>query len=127
MAQRKDTTARDIKRKLDMVKKYINQLQDLGVESCFAYTSRRTGGIFAYVHSTLQGAFIRRIADSEQCLLHLQCKESSYLLPRLPVLLSKMNAPTIKMVLTNITRDLGLSFNGPPPSWWSHLLPYRAP
>ena len=62
----------------------------------------------------------------KQCLLHLQCEESSYLLPRLPVLLLKMNAPTVKMIFTNIPLDLGLSFNGLPPSWWPHLH-YRAP
>ena len=46
--KKKDTTARDITRKLKQIKKYVDELQVLGVKQCYVYTSTHTGGLYVY-------------------------------------------------------------------------------
>ena len=135
MAQqrKKDTTARDIKRKIEQVKKYVDQLQDLGVESCFCHISARTGGVFAYGHSTLRDVISK---SAEDIVSKMEChdhrpstndRRQAFTLPRLPVPVDEMNAPTVKTVMTNLTKDLGISFKGPCPSWWPELVRFCLP
>ena len=55
--KKKDTTARDITRKLKQIKKYVDELQVLGVKQCYVYTSTRTGGLYVYGHQEFASVF----------------------------------------------------------------------
>lgn len=121
MAQqkKKDTTARDIRRKVDQVKKYIDQLKELGVESCFCYISTKTGGVFTYGHPSLRDTFNQGYDGARMKFEEVNSGvDQDYVLPRLPVPVREMNGPTVKTAVTNLMKDLGISFSGPKPAWW---------
>ena len=46
--KKKDTTSRDIARKLKQIKKYVDELQHLGGRQCYVYSCTRTGGLQVY-------------------------------------------------------------------------------
>ena len=97
--KKKDTTARDITRKLKQIKKYVDELDALGVKQCCVYTSSRTGGLYVYGHEEFASVFKKHQSEAVENVFSADqghALKESYILPKLPAPVDSINTLTIK-------------------------------
>ena len=114
MAKRYDTTARDVKRKLAQIRKYVEQLAELDVPVGVAYGSRKTGGLCVFGDQRITGVISKHATEIIESKEWFSTTTGSTVpdtlsLPKLPKPWSKINAPTVvKAILVGVVQDLGL-------------------
>ncbi len=100
------------------------------MESCFCYTSTKTGVIFAHGNPRLHDVFPAQAANITGHMDFLETggrDKENYILPRLPVPVKEMNGPMLKTVVINLGKDLGVSFKDTQPTWWPEQVPFCNP
>ena len=119
--KKKNTTARDITRKLKQIKKYV---QVLGVKQCYVYTSTCTGCLYVYDHQQFASVFQHHLEATASMSGSDNVRET-YILSKLPRPLKEMSTLTVKSAICNLVRDLNIDWNGPRPDWWPCLVPFQ--
>ena len=137
MERKINNSARDIKRKIELVKKACAKLKELGVSMGVAYSAARTNGLYLFGDHR-----ITRVIDlhRDEILLNDEWMDDSdhdesgtdgqvqpFILPPLPAPLHQLNGLTLKTMLTGVVKDLGLTWQSDKPSWWPDEYPSRHP
>ena len=133
MARRYDTTARDVKRKLAQIRKYVEQLAELDMPVGVAYGSRKTGGLCVFGDQRITGVISKHAMEIIESKEWFSTTTGSTVpdtlsLPKLPKPWSKINAPTVKAILVGVVKDLGLPWEEDcRPEWWPEDVPFQHP
>lgn len=115
---KKDTTAQDIKRKSNSIKNMSTNCKILVWKAVFVIYWQKLEE-YLYGHPTLRKVISK---SAEDIVSKIECDDhqpsvdhqrQAYTLPRLPVPVDEMNAPTVKTVMTYLAKDLGISFKHP--------------
>ena len=129
--KRCNTNARDIKRRLDVIRAKMEDLNKLGVPCSFCHLSHWSQGLFVIgdprITAVIQG-------HAEEILHRLDSTSDEELqptkklhLPPLPGPLYHLNYRTLQSVLVDVARDLGMDWNGDVPEWWPSTVPFCNP
>ena len=122
MASRQiNNTARDIKRRVDLIVKKCNELKVLGVPAAVVYSTSKTNG-FYIVGDPRIAQVIEEYKDD--ILLNPEWMEDhteiSYtakvMLPPLPAQLSMLNGLTMKSLIRGVMKDLKLTWRSDKPT-----------
>lgn len=124
--------SRDIKRRVGVIEKKIEDLQRYGVPCAFVYATCWTGGLYVCGDKRITdqikssaSRFLETLEDSPE--EDTKVLESKFYLPYLPGKLSELNGKTICSMLIGLGKDLKISWKDNPPAWWPSTVPYRHP
>ncbi len=134
MAEKKtNNDARDIKRKLDVIKKKCAELKELGVSIAVVYSTTKTNGLFLLGDTRITNIIE---AHKEDILLNPAWSEEvqeqddpqrAIIIPPLPGPLHELNGVTLKSIIVGVVKDLGLSWSSAKPHRWPNELPFQHP
>lgn len=124
-----NTNARDIKRRLEVIKAKMDDLNELGVPCAFTYVSHWSQGLFVigddritpviqdHAGEILNGLNSTGTASPNQNLS----------LPALPGPLYHLNYRTLQSIVTAVAKDLEVHWNGEVPEWWPASVVFSNP
>ena len=131
MASRQiNNSSRDIKRRLDLIIKKVNELKVLGVPVAVAFSTKKTNGLYV-----VGDPRIAHIIDKyrDEILMNPDWMDdennvkytNTVLLPPLPAQLSMLNGLTMKNFIRGLMKDLKLTWASQKPMWWPTEIPYQ--
>lgn len=130
-----ENRSRDVRRRIEVIHKKLADLQELGIPCAFCYSSaRNTGSIFTLGDPRITDVIERHKNEilvnlSGDNLEQNECNKSEIhlILPPLPSPLEELSRPTLQSLIVGITKDLGLKWTDPTPSWWPLDVPFVHP
>jgi hypothetical protein len=129
MASRQiNNTSRDIKRRIDLITKKVNELKALGVPVAVVYSTTKTNGLYV-----LGDSRITQVIDKyrDEILMNPDWVEEDVLytttvmLAPLPAKLSMLNGLTMKVLIRGLMKDLKLTWKSEKPLWWPATIPFQ--
>lgn len=134
--------SRDAKRRIEVIKKKLQDLQEMGVPCSFCYCTPWTGGLYITGDQRI-GREVKAITN--RILASLEEEEEAeerageeeggerdrpmavFQLPRLKVPLEDLNQRTLVSMLVGIAKDIRLRWDGEQPRWWPDGIPFVHP
>ena len=115
-----NNSARDIKRKIEVISKKCEELKHLGVAVAVAYSTTKTNGLYVFEDQRIT----KVIEDhKDDVLLNPDWMKdevgssSTILLPPLPDTLQFLNGITMKALIRGIMKDLKLNWDSEKKEW----------
>ena len=127
MEKKCNTTARDVKRRLEVITTKMEDLKKLGVPCAFVHVSYWSGGLYVTgdpkITGVIQGQAQKILDELNSCDENQDEDEetthhSNISFPSLPAPLQELNRRTLECILCKITKDLKVNWSGDPPHWW---------
>ena len=125
-----NNSARDIKRKIEVISKKCEKLKHLGVAVAVAYSTTKTNGLYVFGDQRIN----KVIEDhKDDVLLNPDWMKdedevgslNTILLPPLPDTLQFLNGITMKALIRGIMKDLKLNWDSEKPEWWPTDVPFQ--
>ncbi len=136
MAMPKDKMlSRDAKRRIEVIKKKLQDLQEMGVPCSFCYCTPWTRGLYIAGDQRI-GREVKSITN--RILRSLEEEEGKkeeegdkamavFQLPRLKAPLRDLNQRALVSMLVGIAKDVRLRWDGERPKWWLGGIPFVHP
>ena len=129
MEKKCNTKARDIKRRIEVVKGKMKDLQAMGLPCAFCFVAPWSGGLvfngdarFTNVMADMAEKLMAAIGEKED-----QCSGKEIILGPLPGPLLDLNLRTLQSIVIAICKDLQVDWSGVVPQWWPKDVPFCNP